>query len=95
MERKRIREKGRKPMITASEIGTFVYCARAWHLQRGGEEVRDEFVGPGDAFHKNYGAGISFARLLDRIGKAIGVTALILLAILGIYFLLLWNRIIA
>jgi hypothetical protein len=91
MERKKMRKKDRGPIIAASEIGAFVYCAKAWHLQRCGDEVQSEFLEEGAAFHQKHGAGVSLARLLDRIGKSLVLTALMLLLIL-IVFSLLFGR---
>jgi hypothetical protein len=91
MDRKKMREKDRNPIITASEIGAFVYCAKAWYLQRCGNEAQSEFLKEGEAFHQKYGAGVSLARRLDRIGKSLVLTALMLLLIL-IVFSLLFGR---
>lgn len=75
----------RHPIITASEIGAFVYCAKAWHLQRCGTESQSESADEGILFHQKHGAGISRAEGLDRIGKALALTALMLLLILIIF----------
>jgi hypothetical protein len=82
MESKRMRKKDRGPIIAASEIGAFVYCARAWHLQRRGDEAQGEFWEEGAAFHRKHGAGVSLAERLDRIGKSLALTALMLLLLL-------------
>jgi hypothetical protein len=82
MESKRMRKKDRGPIIAASEIGAFVYCAKAWHLQRRGDEAQGEFLEEGAAFHRKHGAGVSLAERLDRIGKSLALTALMLLLLL-------------
>jgi hypothetical protein len=89
MERKKMREKYRSPVITASEIGAFVYCAKAWHLQRCGDEAEGESLQEGAAFHQKHGAGVSLAERLDRMGKLLALTALMLLLILIIFSYLL------
>jgi hypothetical protein len=85
MERKKMREKDRSPIIAASEIGAFVYCAKAWHLRRCGDEAQSECLEEGVIFHQKHGAGISLAERLDRIGKSLALTALILLLVLIIF----------
>jgi hypothetical protein len=85
MERKRMRERDRNPVITASEIGAFVYCAKSWHLQRCGDEAEGEFLEEGAAFHQKHGAGVSLAERLDRIGRLLALIALMLLLILIIF----------
>jgi hypothetical protein len=83
MERKK--KKYQSPVITASEIGAFVYCAKAWHLQRCGDEAEGESLEEGAAFHQKHGAGVSLAERLDRIGKSLVLTALLLLLVLIIF----------
>jgi hypothetical protein len=85
MERKKMREKDRSPIIAASEIGAFVYCAKAWHLQRCGDEAQGEFLEEGTVFHRQHGAGVSLAERLGRIGKSLALTALMLLLVLIIF----------
>ncbi len=80
-----MRDIERHPIITASEIGAFVYCAKAWHLQRCGAESQSESLDEGIVFHHKHGAGISLAERLDRIGKSLALTALMLLLILIIF----------
>jgi hypothetical protein len=83
MERRKKRY--RDPVIAASEIGAFVYCAKAWHLQRRGDEAQGEFWEEGAAFHRKHGAGVSLADRLDRIGKSLALAALMLLLVLIIF----------
>jgi hypothetical protein len=85
MERKKMREKDRSPIIAASEIGAFVYCAKAWHLQRRGCDQQGESLEEGVAFHQKHGARVSLAERLERIGKTLALTALMLLLVLIIF----------
>jgi hypothetical protein len=85
MERKKMREKDRNPVITASEIGAFIYCAKAWYLQRCGDEAQGEPLEEGAAFHQKHGAGVSLAERLARIGRSLALTALMLLLVLIIF----------
>jgi hypothetical protein len=89
MERRQKRY--RDSVITASEIGAFVYCAKAWYLQRCGNEAQREFLEEGAAFHQKHGARVSLARRLDRIGRLLVLTALMLLLLL-IVFSFLFGR---
>jgi hypothetical protein len=82
MESKKMAEIDRHTIITASEIGAFVYCAKAWHLQRCGAEAQSVDMDEGILFHQKHGAGISRAERLDRIGKTLALTALLLLLVL-------------
>lgn len=82
-----MREGGRSTRITASEIGDFVYCAKAWRLKRSGAEAQGESLGDGISFHRRHGAGVSLANRLERVGKLLLLAAavLFLLRILIIY----------
>ena len=48
------RQHNRQPVITASEIGEFVYCAKAWQLKRAGEEADSPALAQGTAFHAKH-----------------------------------------
>ncbi|MBO0719689.1 MAG: hypothetical protein J2P41_02645 [Blastocatellia bacterium] len=80
-------EGGRSTKITASEIGEFVYCAKAWRLKRSGAEAQSESLGDGITFHRKHGVGVSLANRLERVGKSLLLAAalLLLLRILIIY----------
>jgi hypothetical protein len=77
----------RRKHITASEIGDFVYCAKAWHLKRCGETAQSESLEEGLIFHQKHGAQVSQSQRLNRAGKSLAVIALILLVILILYWL--------
>jgi hypothetical protein len=74
----------RRHTITASEIGEFAYCSRAWYLKRCGEEPQSPHLEEGVAFHKMHESGVSQSMLLNRVGKKLGVIALILFLIIAI-----------
>lgn len=63
------------PMIRASEVGEYVYCARAWWLRRvageepEGQERRDH----GTALHEAHGRAVA----LSTIALWAGVIALV------------------
>lgn len=73
-----------KPIIiTASEVGEFMFCAKAWRLKREGNEPDSPHLESGTAFHRQHGQGLTFARKLQRAGWAlIGLVLLILLVLL-------------
>ena len=75
------------PTITATEVGEFMFCAKAWQLKREGNEPDSPHLEPGVAFHRQHGRQLTFARKLQRVGW--GLVALVLVMLL---FLLLRLR---
>lgn len=73
-------------IITASEIGEFVYCTKAWQLKRDGAEADSPALAEGAAFHTQHGAGVAQSARLQRTAKRLLLLALTLL--LGM--ILLW-----
>lgn len=71
------------PVIRASEVGDFTYCARAWWLRRvAGEEPEGrELREAGTALHVAHGRAVAFS------GWAVWAGALLLVA--GLLLLLL------
>lgn len=68
--------------IKASELGSYLYCERAWGYQRNGVESSNEremVAGTGD--HQQHAAAVSSARLLRLAGWGFVLGALILLVI--------------
>ncbi|MCS6940122.1 MAG: hypothetical protein RMJ55_10075 [Roseiflexaceae bacterium] len=72
----------RLPTIRASEIGEYVYCARAWWLRRvaGLEPEGRERREYGTALHRRHARSIALSRLLLIIAAILGALALALLA---------------
>jgi hypothetical protein len=74
---------GSERYIRASEVGTFVYCQRAWHLARQGapstlQAERDR----GTEFHRQHGEQTMRAAATARLPAHIfGIAALILFLI--------------
>lgn len=76
----------RQPVITASEIGEFIYCAKAWQLKRAGVAADSPALAQGTAFHTKHGARVSQAARLQRFARLS-----LLLALAGlIVWLLVW-----
>ena len=80
--KKELPQHNRRPVISASEIAEFAYCAKAWHLKRCGEEAQGEHLAEGVAFHARHGAGVSQARSLHRLARLLILLALLLLVVL-------------
>lgn len=71
----------RLPTIRASEVGEYVYCARAWWLRRvaGLEPEGRERFEDGIALHRRHARSIALSRLLLIIAAILGALALALL----------------
>lgn len=81
------RQHKRRPVITASEIGEFVYCAKAWQLKRTGVEADSPALTEGAVFHTRHGAGVVQAARLQRLARLILLLALAGLIVLMLFWL--------
>ena len=74
--------KERLPIIRASEIGEYVYCARAWWLRRvaGVEPAGRERRERGTVLHRHHGRAVVGSRALLAVAIALLVAALGLIA---------------
>lgn len=80
-------QNNQRHIITASEIGEFAYCQKAWFLKRCGEAAESPDLKTGTAFHARHEARVSQAARLNRTGKQIGVIVVILFIVMT----LLWT----
>ncbi len=75
--------------IRASEIGSFLFCRRAWWYQKQGLPSRNRtLLEAGDDYHMTHGTGVARASLFAWLGWITLLVALVLLAI-GLTLLLL------
>jgi hypothetical protein len=66
-------------MINASEVGEFVYCAKAWHLKRCGAHPQSRGLSQGTIFHKKHETTVAQAARLRTTGSALSLIGLFLL----------------
>jgi CRISPR/Cas system-associated exonuclease Cas4 (RecB family) len=79
-------------LLRASEVGEYVYCARAWWLRReGAEQTRGrEARAAGTAWHAEHGRGVTAAARLRKLSTAAFLFALI--CAIALVALRLWPR---
>jgi hypothetical protein len=82
--------KDRQKFIKASEIGEYVFCARAWRLRLDGYEPTfgHEARQAGTQWHLKHGRSIRRVRRL----RLIAALAIFLTALLALLLFLLWWR---
>lgn len=67
-------------MIRASEIGSYLYCRRAWWYRKQGLESQNQAeMAGGTEIHAQHGRKVLAAGLLQFIGYALLLTAIALL----------------
>jgi hypothetical protein len=68
--------------INASDLGTFLYCRRAWwYRKQGMESANQGAMDAGTAYHSDHGRQVFAARFLRFLGWLLllaGVVALVL-----------------
>lgn len=66
--------------IRASEIGSYLYCRRAWWYRRQGIEPANQAeLNAGTELHRRHGRGVLLAGLLQTLGYVLLLAALLLL----------------
>ena len=63
-------------MITASEVGEYVYCAKAWKLKLDGIRPESPRLEAGIAYHREHQSGVHRAQRLRGLGLAFAWIAL-------------------
>jgi CRISPR/Cas system-associated exonuclease Cas4 (RecB family) len=73
----------RPPIIRASEIGEYVYCARAWWLRRalGWEPEGHERREFGTVLHHRHGRAVAGSRALLLVAGALLLAGLLLIVV--------------
>jgi CRISPR/Cas system-associated exonuclease Cas4 (RecB family) len=71
----------RLPVIRASEVGEYIFCARAWWLRRVGglEPAGHERRELGTVLHRRHGRAVVGSRMLMLIGIVLALAALVLI----------------
>jgi CRISPR/Cas system-associated exonuclease Cas4 (RecB family) len=71
------------PIIRASEVGEYVYCARAWWLRRvaGMQPAEQARRDKGMTLHWRHGQAVRYSRMLLVLAGALLLVALILLLV--------------
>jgi hypothetical protein len=83
----------RRLLINASEVGEFVYCAKAWYLKRCGEVPQGSHLDEGVTFHERHETTVSQAVRLQKAGERLSLTGLLLLIALAlIWFVTVVSR---
>jgi CRISPR/Cas system-associated exonuclease Cas4 (RecB family) len=68
-------------VIRASEIGTYLYCRRAWWYRRQGVEPSNQAeMNSGSQLHRQHGRQVIAAGLMRVLGLILALAALTLLA---------------
>jgi CRISPR/Cas system-associated exonuclease Cas4 (RecB family) len=68
--------------IRASEIGTYLYCRRAWwYRKQGVESANQSELAAGTALHRQHGRTVLAAGLTRTVGLLLILLALIVLTV--------------
>ncbi len=72
----------RKRTIRASEIGTYLYCKRAWWYQsQGVESSNQQEMSGGTAYHRAHGKNVLKGLLYRLVAWLVMAAVLVLLAV--------------
>jgi CRISPR/Cas system-associated exonuclease Cas4 (RecB family) len=70
------------PILRASDIGTYLYCRRAWWYRKQGVESENRAeMATGTELHRRHGRQVLAAGLLRTLGMVLLLAALILLVV--------------
>lgn len=68
--------------IRASEIGTYLFCARAWwHRRNGTPSLNETIMQEGTTHHEQHGARVAAAGFLQKAGVVLLLLAVLLIAV--------------
>ncbi len=72
------------PVIRASEIGSYLFCRRAWWYRKQGMESENQTeMATGTELHRKHGRQVIAAGFLQTAGYAVLLVAVLLLVIFG------------
>ncbi len=72
------------PVIRASEIGSYLYCRRAWWYRKQGIESENQAeMATGTELHRRHGRRVIAAGFLQVAGYALLLAAILLVVIVG------------
>ena len=77
-----------QPILTATDIGEYAYCAKAWQLSRDGVEPEGEQLDAGTAYHRQHGASIAQASRYERAGRRFVGLAFLCILMFVLYFVI-------
>ena len=70
------------PLIRASEIGSYLYCRRAWWYRKQGMESENQSeIATGTELHRQHGRKVIAAALLRTVGVVLLLAAFVLLVV--------------
>ena len=70
-------------IISASEVGQWVYCQRAWFLARAGKEnANTQALARGESYHRRHSRGVMFSRILLKAGVVLMILGALILLLL-------------
>ena len=68
------------PITRASEIGSYLYCRRAWHYRKQGVESENQAeLAAGTELHSQHGRKVLASSLLRTFGLLLFLAAIVLL----------------
>jgi hypothetical protein len=85
MGRQKVQKK--TDVLSASEMGQYIYCSTAWFLQRCGYEPESRFLEPGKQAHISLGNTMDDIKRTMRSARRVGLLGLAVLFIAIFVFL--------
>lgn len=77
------------PVIRASEIGSYLYCHRAWWYRKQGIESENQTeMAQGTELHRQHGRKVIAAGFLQVAGYALLLVAVLLIVVVGMMTIL-------
>ncbi len=77
------------PIIRASEIGSYLYCRRAWWYRKQGIESQNQAeMAQGTELHRQHGRRVIAAGFLQFAGYALLLIAVLLIVVIGMMAIL-------